>query len=323
MYKIVGADGKEYGPVSVEQLRQWISEGRADAQTRVVAEGETVWNSLGSMAEFAEIFGAASAGQSASAQVMATASHILAQDYSVDFGSCLDRSWTLLKNNMGLLISVFLVYGLIIIAIGLVGMIPIVGILSNVAQIVVGGPLLGGLYWVLIRQARSQPAEVSNLFDGFRRAFGNLILAQLVPGLIALVAMLPGVILTVMGAVIMGIAKQGSHPAAPVAIPLLVIGVLFLVAGLCVMIYLMYCWIFTIPLVMDKQMGFWDAMKLSRGMVRKHWWIIFGFMIVMGLIGAAGMLACCVGALFTMPLAFGAIVCLYEDIFGAAAEQAA
>jgi uncharacterized membrane protein len=321
MHKIIGADGKEYGPVSVEQLRQWIAEGRADAQTRVAAEGETVWNTLGSMAEFTDIFGAASAGPAASAQVMATASHILARDYSVDFGSCLDRSWTLLKNNMGLLIGVFLVYGLIIIAI--VGMIPIVSILSNVALIVVGGPLLGGLYWVLIRQARSQPAEVSNLFDGFRRAFGNLILAQLVPGLIAFVAVLPGVILTVMGAVIMVIAKQGNHPAAPVAIPLLVIGVLFLVAGLCVMIYLGYCWIFTIPLVMDKQMGFWDAMKLSRGMVQKHWWIIFGFMIVMGLIGAAGMLACCVGALFTMPLAFGAIVYLYEDIFGAVAEQAA
>jgi hypothetical protein len=35
MYKIVGADGREYGPVDVEQIRSWINEGRANAQTQV------------------------------------------------------------------------------------------------------------------------------------------------------------------------------------------------------------------------------------------------------------------------------------------------
>jgi hypothetical protein len=28
-YKIIGADLMEYGPVSAEQIRQWINEGRA------------------------------------------------------------------------------------------------------------------------------------------------------------------------------------------------------------------------------------------------------------------------------------------------------
>ena len=28
MYKIIGADGKEYGPISAEQLRQWLNEDR-------------------------------------------------------------------------------------------------------------------------------------------------------------------------------------------------------------------------------------------------------------------------------------------------------
>ncbi len=38
MYKIIGADGKEYGPVTSEQVRQWITEGRANAQTKVQPE---------------------------------------------------------------------------------------------------------------------------------------------------------------------------------------------------------------------------------------------------------------------------------------------
>ena len=53
MYKILGGDGKEYGPVSVEALQQWINEGRANAQTQVQAEGTTGWVALGELPEFA------------------------------------------------------------------------------------------------------------------------------------------------------------------------------------------------------------------------------------------------------------------------------
>jgi hypothetical protein len=53
MYKVIGADGKEYEPVNAEQLRQWIAEGRANAQTRVLPEGETIWKTLGELSEFA------------------------------------------------------------------------------------------------------------------------------------------------------------------------------------------------------------------------------------------------------------------------------
>src|SRR2546423_1412583 len=53
MYKIIGADGKEYGPISTEQLRQWIAEGRANAQTRMLLEGTTEWKPLSEYPEFA------------------------------------------------------------------------------------------------------------------------------------------------------------------------------------------------------------------------------------------------------------------------------
>ena len=52
MYKIVGADGKEYGPVTSDQLRQWITQGRANADTRVLPEGADQWVLLGSLPEF-------------------------------------------------------------------------------------------------------------------------------------------------------------------------------------------------------------------------------------------------------------------------------
>jgi amino acid transporter len=53
MYKIIGADGKEYGPIAAEQLRQWIIEGRANGQTKVLAEGATEWKALREIPELA------------------------------------------------------------------------------------------------------------------------------------------------------------------------------------------------------------------------------------------------------------------------------
>ena len=45
-YKIIGADSVEYGPVSAEQIRQWIAEGRVDAETKLQAEGSGEWKRL-------------------------------------------------------------------------------------------------------------------------------------------------------------------------------------------------------------------------------------------------------------------------------------
>src|SRR5262245_34595425 len=52
MYKIIGADGKEYGPVSAELLRDWIQQGRVSLQTQARQEGSTDWKPLSSFTEF-------------------------------------------------------------------------------------------------------------------------------------------------------------------------------------------------------------------------------------------------------------------------------
>ena len=42
-YRIIGADLREYGPVDVEEIREWINEGRADANTLVCEMDEKQW----------------------------------------------------------------------------------------------------------------------------------------------------------------------------------------------------------------------------------------------------------------------------------------
>jgi len=53
MYRIIGKDGQQYGPVTAEQLRGWIAENRANAQTLVQTDGSQDWKPLGSLLEFA------------------------------------------------------------------------------------------------------------------------------------------------------------------------------------------------------------------------------------------------------------------------------
>ncbi|HUK81429.1 MAG TPA: NINE protein [Verrucomicrobiae bacterium] len=57
---MIGADGRQYGPVSAEQLRQWITEGRASPLTLVQPEGGTDWKPLASFSEFTPLLPLAS-----------------------------------------------------------------------------------------------------------------------------------------------------------------------------------------------------------------------------------------------------------------------
>jgi TM2 domain-containing membrane protein YozV len=52
-YKLIGADGQQYGPVSEEQLRRWLAENRVNARTLIQPEGSQDWKPLGSVPEFA------------------------------------------------------------------------------------------------------------------------------------------------------------------------------------------------------------------------------------------------------------------------------
>src|SRR5688572_2901817 len=52
MFTIIGGDGKEYGPVSTDQVRVWLAGGRANLDTKARAIGSEEWRRLGDFAEF-------------------------------------------------------------------------------------------------------------------------------------------------------------------------------------------------------------------------------------------------------------------------------
>jgi TM2 domain-containing membrane protein YozV len=56
MYKIIGTDGRQYGPIGVEQIRVWLAQNRVNAHTLAQSKGSTEWKPLISFPELGSEF---------------------------------------------------------------------------------------------------------------------------------------------------------------------------------------------------------------------------------------------------------------------------
>jgi hypothetical protein len=59
-YTIIGGDQKEYGSVTADDLRKWITDGRLNAQSLAKEDHDTEWRPLSAFPEFADVLGAGS-----------------------------------------------------------------------------------------------------------------------------------------------------------------------------------------------------------------------------------------------------------------------
>jgi hypothetical protein len=60
-YFVIGGDQKQYGPISAEDLRKWIAEGRLNAQSLVKADSDAEFRALGGFPEFVDALANAAA----------------------------------------------------------------------------------------------------------------------------------------------------------------------------------------------------------------------------------------------------------------------
>ena len=302
MYKIIGADQKEYGPVSADLIRQWIKEGRANAQTVAKFEGTDAWLPLSDFPEFAPDFGAPAptfpplVPPEPVSEGAFSPNAPVDHDYTIDTPACIGRGWRLFQANAGLFVGATVL--LLLISFGC-SMVPLLGAL---ASLVISGPLYGGIYMLMLKRVRGQEAAISDLFEGFSKAFLPLMLGQVVVGALTFLS----AFLFIAAVAAMAILHR------PMFIPF---GILLAVIGIIPAVYLATCWLFTLPLIIDRGMDFWPAMELSRKTVARHWGQVFILLLLSGLVSMAGILLCWVGLLATFPICIAALMYGYEDIF--------
>ena len=242
MYKIIGGDQKVYGPVEEAELRRWIAEGRLNRQSQVQREGAVEWQPLSAFPEFADVFSAKAApppfpvSQALLVNADALTAEILSRQPQVQIGRCLSQAVSLLTANAGLLFGgTFLVW-----LIGsLCQWIPLIGAFVYWGM---SGVLYGGLYLAFLKRIRGQPAELGDVFYGFKQDFVQLMLAGFLTAL-----------LTKLGVVCCLILPG---------------------------VYLFIAWTFSVPLVADKRLEFWSAMELSRKVVTRVWFEMFALVVL-------------------------------------------
>jgi hypothetical protein len=242
MYRIIGGNQKEYGPVTADELRRWIAEGRLSAQSLVQTEGSGDWKPLSSFPEFAGAL-AMQAGQIPSADVASPpvsaaslSAEVLARQPEVQIGSCLALSWNLLTGNFGLLFgATFFVW---LITTGC-QFIPLIG---GIINWLIYGVLYGGLYLVFLNRIRGRPVSIGDVFAGFSLGFVQLMLVGFLTKLLTMIGLVCCLVLP----------------------------------GL----YLFVAWVFSVPLVADKRLEFWSAMELSRKVVTRVWFETLGLVLL-------------------------------------------
>lgn len=197
MFKIIGGDGGQYGPVTADKLREWIASGRANSQTMAQREDETEWKPLSQFAEFTDALAnihltvppnpppGVPPAPLPSFDPNALVKDALSRPCEVNIGHCFGRAWEMLKADFW----------------PIVGVSALILLVTSAANGLLNGPLVGGLVWYYLKKIRRQTATINDAFVGFSSQFLPLFLGALVSGLLAAIGLmaciLPGIYLLV------------------------------------------------------------------------------------------------------------------------------
>jgi len=213
---------------------------------------------------------------------------------------CIKAGWELIRSQYWLFVGITVV-GI------LIGSVVPLGILM--------GPMMCGIYLALFQTRRGQPIEFGLLFKGFDY-FGDAVIATLLHMVPMVIVIAPAYILYIVGMFGMMASSQNGQPDPAAMLGFFaVFGVVFLVIML-LMIVLSVVFAFAYPLIVDRRLKGFDAVKLSIRAGFANFWRLLGMLFLTGLLTFVGVLFCYVGAFFVMPIGIAAIAAAYEQVFG-------
>jgi uncharacterized membrane protein len=232
---------------------------------------------------------------------------------AISAGDCIGQGWSLVTRSLGLYIGVSFV-GMLLITI--VSCIPIVNLFLI-------APLMGGLIYIALRDIHNEPIEFGMLFKGFEK-FVPLMVVGIIQGI-------PGLIFTILRftldfASLFG--KIGAPPsrrgdffqtmqsdfgglAAGLSLLVILISLGFVVFS----IIWAVIFFFAVPLVIDRNMGAIDAIKLSAQAAFNNVGGILLLLILGGLVNILGVIALCFGLLVSVPVTIVANTVAYRMVF--------
>ena len=220
--------------------------------------------------------------------------------YNFDIGRYVSEGIEIIKKDIGLYIGYTVVYFLIVI---ITAIIPLLGI---IALFLIAAPLAAGFILGVHKSSRNEILEFGDFFKGFDY-FAQLLVLQLIQGLIILVIMIP--LLVIFGSSFYMIAS-GNIPDFSIGI----VGILIVILVYAAMFFIYISYIFAPHFIIFGNMPAWEAMETSRKIAAKKFFPILGLVLILSIINLIGCLPCYLGLLFTLPATYAIIYAAFKDI---------
>jgi len=195
-------------------------------------------------------------------------------DSSFDIQRYLKEGWELFIANAANLVVATIVFLIVQIVAGFVPL----------GSFLVSGPMIGGMFYVLLDLRDGKQFNIMRVFDGFKLKLAPLVLVGLLTSLFTML----GLILLVLPS--------------------------FLIMG---------WYLFSFLFVVDEDKDFWPAMEASREIGFKNHLHVFIMAFVICALNFLGVLAIGIGTLVTIPLSLCFVLKAFEDVRGFAAKAPA
>ncbi len=215
------------------------------------------------------------------------------------------EGWALIKDQYWLFFGISLV-GLLI---------------GGAVPIVLLGPMMVGIFICIFRRMRREPVEFGMLFKGFDHFVQGLIVAvlKIVP---MIILMIPFYI--IMFAVMFTIMPRGQatpDETSKFMFTFFGLEMVFAVVVITVSILIETLFMFAFPLVADRNLPGFDAVKLGFRAVKANFGGVLGLMLLNALLGFVGVLCCVVGLYLYLPVSFASYAIAYRRVFPEVAQN--
>jgi uncharacterized membrane protein len=205
---------------------------------------------------------------------------------------CLKEAWEMIKPQYWLLFAI-----------------TIIGVMiGGMTMYVLLGVMMCGIYLCYLQAIDGQKVEIDTLFKNFKYFLPSLflVIVMVVPAIIVMaVIYIPLLMVTIMG------SRLSQSELMTILFGSFAVEVVVAIIMVCLHTLLM----FAFPLIVDRNLSSFQAMKLSARAVWKNLGGVTGIWVLMFLLNLAGMLVFCIGVYFTIPLLLATQLVAYRKVF--------
>lgn len=211
---------------------------------------------------------------------------------------CLKEAWTLIKPNYWLLFAATIV-----------GM-----MIGGISFYILLGSMMCGIYLCYLQAIDGKTVALDLLFKDIKRFFLPslpVVIVIVIPMFVVFgVIYFPLIMATIMG------NKLSESELMTMLFGSLAVDIVISIVMVCIHTLLM----FAFPLIVDRNLSGWQAIKLSAKSVWKNLGGVTGIWALMFAINLLGMMAFCVGIYLTIPILLATQLVAYRKVFPAINE---